>query len=156
PAVDLIPGCAPPRLPRRLCRPRHDVRTLHQASISLSAACRDGVSGRRFYVSVLVDAIPGALPVPVPDDGVLERRPSHPDGAIDQALLAHDAVLAAVLVRQPGVHARLAGAPLDRARLDLELLESVELPAVPQAADTDVELVSQVDAHGVEPEIGSE
>src|SRR5262249_38614794 len=93
---------------------------------------------------------------PVPDDGVLERRPSHPDGAIDQDLLARDPVLATVLVRQPGVHARLPGAPLDRARLDLELLEGVELPAVPQAADTDVELVSQVDAHRVEPEIGSE
>src|SRR5262249_61378108 len=67
--------------------------------------------------------------------------------------LALDLVPAAVLVGEANVDARLPRAALDRARVDLDLLERQQLAAVPQAADTDVELVAQVDAHGVEPEV---
>ena len=77
-------------------------------------------------------------------------------GTVGDDLLADDVMRAPVLVGEVRLDARLARAALDRARLDLELLEGEQLAAVPQAADAHVELLAQVDADRVEPEVAAE
>ena len=106
--------------------------------------------------AVLVDAPPDAIAAAVAGDAVLQHGAAHPDRAVGDDLLADDVVLAAVLVGDARVDADLARAALDGARLDLELLEREQLLAVPQAADADVELLAEVDADRVEPEVGAE
>src|SRR5262249_51226290 len=106
--------------------------------------------------AVLVDAPAGAVPRAIAGDAVLQHRAPHPHRAVGDHLLAGDAMLPAMLVGQPGLDARLPRPALDRAGLDLDLLERQQLPAVPQAADADVELVAEIDPDGVEPEIRRE
>src|SRR3989442_721263 len=105
---------------------------------------------------MLEDPIPHALAAPVPRDAVLEPRAPVLDREVDQPLLADDMVLAPTLVRQARVDAQLAGAAVGRRDRELDTRERKELAAVPQAADADVRLGAEVDAHGVEPEVAAE
>src|SRR5262245_56934102 len=100
--------------------------------------------------ALLVDAPPDTITPAVSRDAVLQHGASHPGGAVGHDLLAHDVVLAPVLVRDPHVDADLSRTALDGAGLDLDGLERQQLLAIPHAADADVELIAQIDADRVE------
>ena len=97
-------------------------------------------------VAMLEDTVADSVAVAVAGDAILQPGSPELHGAVNEHLLAHDPVLTAALVDEPGGDAGLSRARVHGLHLDLDVAQIEQLPAVPQATNAEIGLRAEIDA----------